>query len=242
MITYNHSAANLIQNGEAQDLKISSDKIRQCTTPLPGSIPYENWRPIRVSKPFDCWEVLPFLKARFPQVIPTQWETVIEKGNLMRNNHSVSPKTTVRAGNILFHRIPQTTEPSVSNKIKILYEDEALLVIDKPAPLPMHPSGRFNKNTLISFIDIAYPNLKPRIVHRLDRDTTGVVILTKSKENASNLRRQFDENSVKKSYIAHVNGVPKHRFFTLFTIPQPKIPKRRITGPSEKWKNGTHKF
>ncbi len=62
-----------------------------------------------------------------------------------------------------------------STDIRVIYEDEALLVVNKPAPLPMHPGGRFHRNTLQHVLNLACEPHPPRAVHRLDANTTGVV-------------------------------------------------------------------
>ena len=127
---------------------------------------------------------------------------------MLRNEIPVSLDDTVRAGNILIHRIPNTVEPEVNNRINILYEDDHLLAIDKPAPLPVHPSGRFNKNTLISMLKHVWPGNEFYIVHRLDKDTTGVIVFAKNREAVKKLRNQFDARTVEKTYLALVSPIP----------------------------------
>jgi 23S rRNA pseudouridine1911/1915/1917 synthase len=108
-------------------------------------------------------------------------------------------------------------------KIKILYEDSNILAIDKPSGLAVHGDGR-NKparaggeKTLVDFILKNYPKMKnvgepmgdvlrPGIVHRLDRDTSGVMLLAKNQKTYEFLKKQFQNREIKKTYVAIVNG------------------------------------
>ena len=186
-----------------------ADEIRQLTTPLPGSTSYENRREIRVKKRYDRMALLPFLVTMFPHINVDYWRTTVRAGRLLRNSDPVHMEDRVRAGNVLIHVVPDTVEPAVNNKIGIIYDDLELIVIDKPAPLPVHPSGRYNKNTLISFLGVVEPETKFRIVHRLDSDTTGILIVAKTKCAANHLRNQFDRHEIKRCYLARVNVVPE---------------------------------
>ncbi len=104
----------------------------------------------------------------------------------------------------------------------ILYEDPDLIVINKPAGLTVHPDGKNQFNTLTDLVLKERPELKgvgealklddgeyilrPGIVHRLDRDTSGVMILAKTQESYQNLKKQFQNHDVKKNYRAIVLG------------------------------------
>lgn len=105
---------------------------------------------------------------------------------------------------------------------KILYEDEYILALDKPAGLLVHSDGRSKEKTLVDWINENYPSLKevgepqtlqngqvikrPGIVHRLDKDTSGVIIVAKTREAFEFLKKQFQERKVQKIYNAVVWG------------------------------------
>ncbi len=114
----------------------------------------------------------------------------------------------MRAGEQYLHRMPATSEPDVNAAIRMLHEDEAMVVVDKPAPLPLHPSGRFNRNTLQWILNEVYYPQKLRPVHRLDANTTGVVVLARTRQYAARLHSQFATGSVEKLYIARIQGHP----------------------------------
>lgn len=109
-------------------------------------------------------------------------------------------------------------------KIKILYEDKDILAIDKPVGLAVHSDGRTKGKTLVDWILKNYPKMagvgepkifeekeipRPGIVHRLDRDTSGVLILAKNKKSFDSLKEQFKNREVRKVYNTLVVGTFK---------------------------------
>jgi 23S rRNA pseudouridine1911/1915/1917 synthase len=108
---------------------------------------------------------------------------------------------------------------------KVLYEDAELVVIDKPAGLMVHPDGRTEEPTLVDWILKKYPEMKgvgeplevkegieidrPGIVHRLDKETSGVMVLARTQESHFSLKQQFEEHTVLKIYRAFVYGKMK---------------------------------
>lgn len=108
--------------------------------------------------------------------------------------------------------------------IPILYEDKEVLVLNKPAGLVVHSDGRTKEETLVDWVRAHYPDIarenvgesivltgggeiqKPGVVHRIDRDTSGVIIIAKTQESFLNLKNQFQERTIKKNYKAIVYG------------------------------------
>ena len=97
----------------------------------------------------------------------------------------------------------------VETNYKILYEDDFLLAVDKPSPLPVHAVGSFQEKNLLSLLkkESAYQDLSLRIVNRLDSETSGVLLVAKTKESASYLARQFEKKTVSKEYLGIVFGI-----------------------------------
>jgi len=91
-------------------------------------------------------------------------------------------------------------------KIPIIYEDNNILVIDKPAGLLVHPV-KDEKNTLIDILKQKYPNAQ--LVHRLDRDTSGLMVIAKNEKISEWLKEQFEKRTIKKKYLALVVGKMK---------------------------------
>lgn len=99
----------------------------------------------------------------------------------------------------------------VETKYKILYEDDFLLVVDKPAPLPVHPVGRFKEKNLLSLLkkDLRSGPEGLQVVNRLDSETSGLVLVSRSRFMAGKLGILFERREVTKEYQAIVLGVPK---------------------------------
>lgn len=188
--------------------------IRQKTNPLPGSAPYDNVRPMNVPVDCDGMTVLDFLDTLHSHIGRDVWKERCELGRIYRRETALSPKDTVSKGQRIEHRIPGTTEPDVNADIQILFEDDAIVVVNKPAPLPMHPSGRFNRNTLANILINVYAPIVPRLIHRLDANTSGVVVLAKKRKIASKIHPQFAEGTVEKIYWAKVHGHPPEQEFS----------------------------
>jgi 23S rRNA pseudouridine1911/1915/1917 synthase len=93
----------------------------------------------------------------------------------------------------------------MSSTLPTLYEDQAVLVINKPAGLPVHPADSYSGETVTDLLGDQY-----FLVHRLDKDTTGVIVLAKSEATQEFLRQQFKNRQVQKEYLALVHGTPKN--------------------------------
>lgn len=188
-------------------------ELARITQPLPGSAPYENRRPLNVPERFDRVTVIEFLEGMKTVVSRDGWLAECEAGRVRMKREPVSPDFVLRAGMRLEYVIPATTEPPVSPDLRVLFEDDAIVVLDKPAPLPMHPCGRFNRNSLQYFLEQLYPKLKVRPAHRLDANTSGVVVCSKNRAVARELQPQFERGRVQKTYLALVNGSPEQDEF-----------------------------
>jgi RluA family pseudouridine synthase len=183
--------------------------IARVTTPLPGSKPYDNIRPIKIAVKHEGETLLNSLQSIFPQLPANYWLERFAAGLLVdANRQPATPDRRVRAGECYLHRTPSTVEPDVNVVIRILYEDEAIVVVNKPAPLPLHPCGRFNRNTLQWILNDVYHPQKLRPIHRLDANTTGLVIFARTRHYAGRLQPQFATGDVEKLYVARIHGQP----------------------------------
>jgi UPF0176 protein len=190
------------------------ETIRRVTTPLPGIQPYENFRPITVPTDCDRVDLIEFLQRTLKHIPASEWEELCAQDLLVDSKKNPAPRETiVRAGERYFQKLPATIEPPVNVAIDILHEDEAIVVLHKPAPLPMHPGGRFNRITLQYILNQAYYPEKPRPAHRLDANTTGIVLIARTRHFASFIQPQFARGDVQKSYLARVQGTPRQDEF-----------------------------
>ncbi len=185
------------------------EAVDKAGRPLPGSTPCENARPLNVPKRFDGATVLSFLTGLLPHIPEARWAAECAAGRIRDERGApLAAETVLRAGQRCLHIRPEETEPAVDARIRILHEDEALLVLAKPAPLPMHPGGRYNRNTLAHILGLACAPYKPQPAHRLDANTTGVVVCARTRHFARLLQPLFARGEVEKTYLVRVRGLP----------------------------------
>ena len=142
---------------------------------------------------------------------------LIQDGHITIENQKKKPAYRVKSGEKIQGYIPASEPPSLKPEpipLNILFEDTDIIVINKPAGLVVHPAPGNESGTLVNGLLHHCPDLggnraalRPGIVHRLDKDTTGVMVVAKSRQSLDNLSRQFKERQVRKSYLALVHGV-----------------------------------
>ena len=139
-------------------------------------------------------------------------QRAIKGGDITVNGQTVKPRYLVRQGDIIaipLLREKEKRKPSMAMPPpSIIYQDKNIVVINKPAGTLVHPTQTSNGPTIASWFADRYPN-GPGHVHRLDKDTTGVLALAKNQATYEHLKKQFKKRHVKKEYLALVFGVPK---------------------------------
>ncbi len=162
-----------------------------------------------------------FLADRFPALSRSYLKHLIEKARVTKNGvMETSVAAKVKAGALYRVAVPppEPAEPEPENiPLSILYEDAHVLVVDKPAGLSVHPApGNWTGTLVNAVLWHAGESLKvvgamgrPGIVHRLDKDTSGVMVVCKSTFALSSLGRQFQERTIDRQYRAFGVGQPK---------------------------------
>lgn len=189
------------------------DTIKTACSPLPGSIPYATKYKLPVKKKFEGYNIIDFFLEVVPRSTKETWLTKIENKSLLINGKPATKDVILKGGYITEHTSAPKAEPNISIDLSLLYSDDDIIIINKPAPLPMHPSGRFNKNTLTEVLNLAFPEENFKIIHRLDANTTGIVILGRNKEIVTKIGTQFEEKSTVKKYLAMVEGIVEKDWF-----------------------------
>lgn len=193
----------------AESIARREARIRELSQPLPGSRPVDQFKPIHVPAECDGATLLDALSRALRHLPESYWREEAARGMLLDvQGKPADLASLVRAGQRYLHRFESVVEPEVNADIRILHEDEALIVVHKPAPLPMHSGGRFHRNTLQHILEEAYRPQKPRAAHRLDGNTTGLVLFTRTRAFAAELQPQFARGEVHKVYLAQVQGHP----------------------------------
>jgi 23S rRNA pseudouridine1911/1915/1917 synthase len=163
---------------------------------------------LRVPPECDGWRLDHFLKHRIRRLSRTKIRTIIETQVRLSAGRVPRPALLVRAGDAVHIDRPAPIEPEVPRHFGVLAEDEHFLAIDKPAGLPMHTTAKFWKNTLVALLRERYPSERLQICHRIDRETSGVLLIARTAPAASYLKQAFAQRQVKKTYLALVRGVP----------------------------------
>lgn len=150
-----------------------------------------------------------FLQGQLRRTSRTRTQFIVRNsafdasGRRLRPNHRVHAEERV-----LLWRPPWDEEP-VPTDVPILYEDEHLLAVDKPALLPVHPTARYHNNTLIKVLKDARPGEHLSLGHRLDRETSGVLLVAKTVACDRTLKKNLEgRTGIEKTYVAIAWGAP----------------------------------
>jgi 23S rRNA pseudouridine1911/1915/1917 synthase len=156
-----------------------------------------------------------FLADAMPEISRSQWKILIQDGRVLVNGGRCKPNHKLKADDAVVWSIPEETSSEVLPEdipLDILFEDESLLVLSKPPGLVVHPAAGNEAGTLVNALLFHDPVFKTveraGIVHRLDKDTSGVMVVAKSDTAMAELQRQFKARETEKEYIALVWGAP----------------------------------
>lgn len=153
-------------------------------------------------------QLLDFVAARFTYRSRTEWQEEIAAGRFsLASGRLLSPCTTLAAGDQVRYAMPELPEPPVPRCCTVLHEDAHLLVVDKPAGLPCHPGGRFFRHTLWALLREEFGLPHPSLINRLDRETSGIVLIAKDKRTARHGCQLFARRLVEKRYLVLVEGI-----------------------------------
>jgi 23S rRNA pseudouridine1911/1915/1917 synthase len=159
-----------------------------------------------------------YLARALPDVSRATIQRLIRQGLITVDGLASRASSPVKPGMQVVARIPPPTPAAqVSPQaimLDVVYEDGDLLVVNKPAGMVVHPAAGHYEGTLVNALLARYPHLaagdegRPGIVHRLDRDTSGLIVVAKTETALNYLRAQFRDRHVKKTYLALVHGRP----------------------------------
>ena len=148
-----------------------------------------------------------------PSISRSLWQKYIKAGYVSVNQRVVTaPKFEVDETDEIAVKLPEQEQASA--ELPVLYEDDDVIVVNKPSGLLTHAKGGLSTELTVAEIirpttSFASDTDRPGIVHRLDRDTSGVLIIAKTADAAVHLQRQFAQRTTKKTYLAVTDGVPK---------------------------------
>jgi 23S rRNA pseudouridine1911/1915/1917 synthase len=177
-----------------------------------------------------------FLATHSNDLSRSRIQALIKRGFVEVNNGPSKPSYKLKAGDHVFFTVPPPETPVLEPEaieFGIIHEDNSLIVIDKPAGIVVHPAPGHNTGTLVHGLlehcrDLSGIGgvLRPGIVHRLDKDTSGLMVVAKNDQAHSFLSSQFKAGRVKKQYVALVHGIP-HADEQEIDLPISRHPKKR---------------
>ena len=171
----------------------------------------------------DVW-----LAAALPGFSRARIQALMREGRVTVDAHPVRPSDTAKAGQLVVVEVPPPA-PAIpqaeARALDVVYEDADLVVIDKPAGLVVHPAPGHATGTLVNALLHHCDDLagiggveRPGIVHRLDKDTTGLLVVAKHDAAMSGLTQAFQSGGVRKEYLAIVHSTPPHASGTVTTL------------------------
>lgn len=184
---------------------MSRSTARPAETP-PGVDPSSVVLTYRVPNELGGQRLDRFIQWAIPRLSRTRAQEIVRACAKRQDGSPRKPSEIVRVGETVFLVRDRFVEPDVPLDYTVLYEDDALFVIDKPSGLPMHPTATYHKHTLSYVLKEQYGDDPPRISHRLDRETSGVVVCTKGLEAERVMKGQFERHQIQKTYLAVVRG------------------------------------
>ena len=159
-----------------------------------------------------------YLRGRFSNFSRAMIQEIIKTGAVKVNGKEAKQSSKLRAGDVIELTLPELGSKDIEPEdipLNIIHEDDDILIINKQADLIVHPARSNTHGTLVNALAFHSDRLsngtapfRPGIVHRLDRDTTGVMIVAKNNIAQWKISKQFEYREVKKSYLAIVHGTP----------------------------------
>lgn len=159
-----------------------------------------------------------YLHRRFSNFSRVMLQEIIKQGGVTVNGKTVKPSLQINPGDIIELTLPELPSKDIPPEdipLNIIYEDSDIIVLNKPSSLIVHPARGNTYGTLVNALVFHSDKLssglgefRPGIVHRLDKDTTGVMVVAKNDIAQWKIAKQFEQRTTKKSYLAIVHGTP----------------------------------
>ncbi|EQB3099114.1 RluA family pseudouridine synthase [Clostridium botulinum] len=174
---------------------------------------------LQVEKEFDNVRLDLYLSKIFEDKSRSYLQGIIDEGNVLVNNKEKKRNYKLKVGDNIEVNIPEPKllqiEPE-DIKLDIIYEDKDVIVVNKPQEMVVHPAPGVYSGTLVNALlhhckDLSGINgvARPGIVHRIDKDTSGILVVAKNDISHNNLAAQFKEHSISRVYMALVEGIIK---------------------------------
>ncbi|MBL8810926.1 MAG: RluA family pseudouridine synthase [Planctomycetaceae bacterium] len=189
------------------------------------------------------WRLDHYLSRLFPNHSRSQLQRIIEAGGVQLNGLAPRASRRLRVNDRLQVQLTDCERPGIEPEnlpIDIIYEDDVIVVVNKAANMVVHPGRGSSRGTLAAALQFHFNNLsdvagrhRPGIVHRLDRDTTGVILIAKDNQVHQKIAAQFEKREVRKEYRAIVRGVPElaSDYIRTFMCTHPRVREKMMVCP-----------
>lgn len=162
----------------------------------------------------DVW-----ITTRLPKISRSRVQKLIGEGAVLLNGSKAKASAVVQADDLVEVTFPHPPRPPATAEdipIEVIYEDEAILVVNKEAGMVVHPAAGHHAGTLVNALLGRYddlpvpggPTVRPGIVHRLDKETSGLLVVAKTEHAMTQLGRKFHDHDIEREYVALVWGDP----------------------------------
>lgn len=182
-----------------------------------------------------------FLMGRLPNVTRNKLQAGIKDGFIKVNDAEIKPNYKVHPGDVVVVALPEPPKDTdivpEDIELNIVHEDDDLLIVNKEAGMVVHPAYQNWSGTLVNALAYHFKNLptmpnndgRPGLVHRIDKDTSGLLVIAKSEQAMTHLAKQFFDHSIERSYLALVWGEPEEDKGTINANLGRGLKDRRIT-------------
>lgn len=163
--------------------------------------------PFEVQKPQDGQRLDAYLAARLHRYSRAEVQKLISTGRVFLRGRAAKSSARVAAGETVLIRYPRRDEPPPAHdRLPVVFESERLLAVNKPGSVLSHPTDKIFRNAATTILRAQFPALKLHLLHRLDRETSGVLLLAKDTRTARTLTDAFSARETAKEYLALVRG------------------------------------
>lgn len=209
------------------------------------ALPHDEWTTLVCDAPSPRLDL--YLAAKFPELSRSRVQKLIEQGHVRRNGAAPKASSPLEPGDRIELRVPKPKAIELRAEaipVKILFDDQHLAVVDKPAGLVVHPGAGHEAGTLVNALLHRFGaelssgrgiggELRPGIVHRIDRNTSGILLVTKTEDAHRKLSEQFQKHTVTRRYRGLCWGVlPANGAFDGPIARDPKERKRMAVVPA----------
>ena len=189
------------------------------------------------------WRLDHYLNRLFPNHSRAQLQKAVEAGGVTLNGLVPKVSRRLRVNDRIWVQLPDAEESNIQAEnipLDILHEDDAIIVVNKQANMVVHPGRGNSHGTLAAALQFHFNCLsdvagrhRPGIVHRLDRDTTGVILIAKDNQVHQKISSQFERREVRKEYRAIVRGVPElaSDYIRTFVCAHPRVREKMMVCP-----------